>query len=153
MDTKIFKAEICVADVPNRNGRVYPRRVLEEQVAKWKQKAQNRLIFGGIEPKVAPMLSDASHLVTDIFMDGDKLTAEVEMIDTPSGRVLKKLLDDGVSVKFNMAGIGTAKKDEKGVLVIDYFNLTHIYADCERTIYPQPEVVMLDDRTTSDGSS
>ena len=71
-------------------------------------------------PKSAvTQFSEASHLVTDMKMDGDYMVAEIEVIDTPHGKTLKSIMEKPDTFALRTAGIGNGQVNDAGVLVIN----------------------------------
>ncbi len=105
---------ILKADVPNANGRIYPRATVEQMVKQCKAN-QNR-IFGTIGMPEGNTLdiAEISHSVNNLRIteDGD-LVGDVMVLDTPKGEVMKELLTQR-TYDFRTAGIG--KIDENGVV-------------------------------------
>ena len=123
-------AVVQEADVPNKNNRIYPKLVLDQQVERLQEPVRNRSLFGelGIPTESVVHLDKASHLVTDLYMSDNKLMAEIEVLDSPLGAQLRSLLSAGVSIGFRMSGLGEGKLDQYGNFVLDSYNLVQIFA-------------------------
>ncbi len=144
--------DVCRADAPTRCRRIYPRAVLEAQIVALQDVMDNRGWVGelGVPEGTAISFKNASHLVTDLWMEGDMLRAEVEILNTPSGRILQSMLDAGVVVPFHLSGIGNGRVDGNGVLVVgDSYKLIQIIADADRGA-PFPPVAGTRYRTIDD---
>ena len=121
---------VAKADVANGNKRLYPRAVLEAAVADFKA-LPPRAMYGqmGMPTSSVMQLSMASHIVTDLKMVGDYLVAEIELIATPHGVILKQLMETPDTVAFRTAGVGNGQVNDDGVLIIgDSFKLISINA-------------------------
>ncbi|MGH7175081.1 MAG: hypothetical protein ACREGR_01840 [Minisyncoccia bacterium] len=113
-DTKTFTAEVCQLGVPNKNGRVYTKDCFKGVLGKQ--------IIGHLdspETWVKTQLSTASHAAILREQD-DKIMADVETLVTPSGKILKALLDDGVKIAFRPRGTGKLEPEGDHVVVKDY---------------------------------
>ena len=124
-------AVIQEADTINLNRRIYPRKVLEQQIDRLQDDVRNRRYMGELGVPVEAMVhfSKASHLVTDLFMSDNKMMAEIEVLDTPAGQQLKTLLSAGVPIGFRMSGVGGGKLDDYGRFVVDEsYKLVQIFA-------------------------
>lgn len=112
-----MEVQVCQAGVPTPAKRVFSRKILQAEVERLAEDVQNRRMMGELDPQVsAPIsLSNVSHLVTDLWMDGDKLMAEIEVLDTPMGKTLKHILDNKGKVNFSMVGLGNAEIGNNGV--------------------------------------
>ena len=68
-------------------------------------------------------LKNASHLVTDIWMEGNNVMGKIEILSTPSGNILKDLIDAGVKLGISSRGLGSLKKKGEKNYVEDDFQL------------------------------
>jgi len=129
LDMRHVRCLVAKADVVNGNKRLYPRAVLEAAVADFNA-LPPRSMYGqmGMPDSSVMQLSMASHIVTFLGMAGDYLVAEIEIMATPCGVILKQLMDTN-AVAFRTAGIGNGKVNDDGVLVIgDSFKLISVNA-------------------------
>lgn len=117
-----FRRTVARADTPNGNKRVYSRALLERIVADFDRENRNqRTMLGQLgmnEDTSLVRLSLASHLVTDMRMDGDYLSVEIEVLATPMGAILYGALKNQ-DVEFRTAGVGAGHTDADGNFVID----------------------------------
>ena len=121
---------IMEVDVPNKNGRIYPRVEIERVVEVWKDKQ----MFGQIDMPSETNESlrmdalHASHVVENLRIDDNNcLIGDVTVLKTPQGNMLDDLLTvDGLC--FRSAGIGKATKDENGHTVITEYQMLSINA-------------------------
>jgi len=108
------------SDIPNLNGRIYPKELLYKIAD---QINNGQPLYGefGYPDKYDAVvnLSNASHVITKAYVDGDSLKAEVSILETFKGVELKKELDKNV---FRPRGIGTV--DENGIMNDDYQLIT-----------------------------
>ena len=68
-------------------------------------------------------LKNASHLVTEIWWDGQDVMGKVKVLDTPSGQVLQELVKSGVSLGISSRGMGSVSEGREGTIVEDDFQL------------------------------
>ena len=68
-------------------------------------------------------LANASHLVTEIWSEGDKVMGKIEVLNTPSGRVLKELVNAGVKLGISSRGMGSIREESGQTIVEDDFQL------------------------------
>ncbi len=115
-----FKGKFQEADVVNKNKRRYPFDVLDENVQKLKEVVGNRGLIGELDHPTDSIIhfEKASHLITKLWWEGNVLMGEGEILNTPHGKVLKSLINDGVRIGISSRGVGSGKADENGVLVI-----------------------------------
>lgn len=108
-------------------GRVYPRSTLESIVEKFNKSDEELLGQIGFpdEPRVSS--AEASHVVKSLYMDGDKLMGEIEVLNTPQGKLLKKMIENN-SVALRPFGIGILEKDNEGIDVVRDYKLLGVCA-------------------------
>ena len=125
-----------IADEPNKNNRVYPKEVLEKAVAAFKERKYPMFGTFGMQdfirmPDGDISIEGVSHSIEDLKIEDNVLFADVKILDTPIGKKLKTVGTDDLA--FRIAGIGTIKTREDGVVVInDDFKLVTINA-CLKT--------------------
>lgn len=109
----------------NRNGRKYPIEILRREVDKYNELVKERRALGECDhPDSAVVsLSNVSHLVTKMWWEGETLYGEVEIIDTPSGNILKGLLRSGVMLGISSRGVGSVKSSNGADVVQEDFEL------------------------------
>ena len=113
------------AGVLNGNGRVYEYDTLVREVNNYKRVVQERRALGELDhPDDSVInLKNASHLVVDIWNEGKKVYGKIEVLDTPSGRILKDLIKAGVKLGISSRGLGSLKKSGNKNIVQDDFQL------------------------------
>ncbi len=113
-----LKGRFQHADLPNGNGRVYPRPVLESSIQKTAQAVQERRMLGELDhPNDAKIhLEKVSHVVTALKLNEDgQMYGEAEVLPTASGKILEQLLRSGVKLGISSRGFGSTKKNGKGL--------------------------------------
>lgn len=115
-----FRGKFQEAEATNKNGRSYPFQILDENRLRLDEIVKARKLLGELDHPSDTIvhLANASHLVTKLWWEGNALMGEGEILNTPSGKVLKSLLDDGVKFGISSRGIGNGVKNEEGILVI-----------------------------------
>ena len=110
----------------NGNRRVYSRPILEREVENYKKLVRERRALGELDhPDAAVInLANAAHLVTEIWWDGDAVMGKVQILNTPSGQILRSLVESGVKLGISSRGMGSVHEDRMGnTIVEDDFNL------------------------------
>jgi len=112
-------------DEQNGNGRVYPRPVLEREVQKYKKLIQENRALGELDhPDDSVVnLKNASHMVTDIWWNGNDVMGKAKILNTPSGQILKALVESGVKLGISSRGLGSVRESRGQTIVEDDFNL------------------------------
>ncbi len=113
------------ADAQNGNGRVYPRGILEREVENYKKIVKERRALGELDhPEDSVVnLKNASHMVTEVWWDGDDVLGKVQILNTPSGQVLKELINAGVKLGISSRGLGSVSEQMGKTIVEDDFQL------------------------------
>ena len=111
------------ANVKNGNGRVYSKGILEREVENYKKLVKERRALGELDHPDDQVinLKNASHLVVDVWWDGDDVMGKV--LGTPSGKVLKELVNAGVKLGISSRGLGSVKESNGETIVEDDFQL------------------------------
>tara|TARA_R100000008_G_C3559999_1_gene155555 strand:- start:67 stop:672 length:606 start_codon:yes stop_codon:yes gene_type:complete len=112
----ILSGRMQTAGVKNGNGRMYRRPILEREVENYSKLVRERRALGELDhPEDSVVnLKNASHLVTELWWDGNDVMGKVKVLDTPSGQVLRSLVDSGVKLGISSRGLGTVS-DTGGV--------------------------------------
>ena len=115
-----FRGKFQEAEAANKNKRIYPFGVLDENVGRLQEAIADRRLIGELDHPTDSIIhfANASHIVTKLWWDANVLMGEGEILNTPHGKVLKALLEDGVKVGISSRGVGTGKVNEDGIMVI-----------------------------------
>ena len=116
------------SDAQNQNGRIYPKDILAREVEKYKQReiAENRALGELDHPESSVVnLKNVSHNILDCWWKGDDVMGKVEILSTPSGNILKQLMQHGIKLGISSRGLGSVKQvNENGTLEVqDDFEL------------------------------
>lgn len=97
------------AEKPNANGRIYESEILRHAVEEIQEDVKSRRVLGEFDhPADAKIhLNNVSHLLTKLWMEGNEVFGELEILEkTPSGAILKALVESGVSIGISSRGVG-----------------------------------------------
>jgi hypothetical protein len=99
------------AGAENQNGRVYPKSILEREAKKYEQLIKERRALGELDHPDSSVinLKNVSHNIREIHWEGDDLVGTVEILPTPSGNILKELLNAGILLGISSRGMGSTK--------------------------------------------
>lgn len=115
------------ADEANSNHRIYPHKVLDSAVKSLNEAIKERRLVGELDHPSYEMvkLSNASHLITNLWMEGKDVIGEAEILPTPAGKVVEGLIQGGVKIGISSRGMGTLS-ESGGVKTVneDYKLLT-----------------------------
>lgn len=100
----------------NRNGRIYPIELWKNVVNSdyVKEMIDNHSLFGEAdhpETRLEISLQNVSHAINDLWIDGDKVMAIIDILPTPMGKILSELLDYGTNLGISSRGAGTVLSD------------------------------------------
>lgn len=101
----------------NRNGRVYPRSVMEGAMGQYGEMITTKKALGELGHPQGPQinLDRVSHLVTEMKWDGDNLVGRAKILDTPNGRIVQNFIDEGIQIGVSTRGLGTVKATKGGI--------------------------------------
>ena len=113
------------AGTKNGNGRIYRKETLQREVENYQKSVRERRSLGELDhPDDSVInLKNASHLVVKMWWDGDSVMGKIEVLDTPSGRILKDLMKANVKLGISSRGMGTVKEVQGQTIVEDDFQL------------------------------
>jgi hypothetical protein len=121
-----IKGVFMQAEQKNRNGRIYPKKVLDEQVRKYVNNYvdQNRA-FGELGHPDGPVvnLERVSHMIKELREDGNNWVGKAKIMDTPYGKIVKNLIDEGAKLGVSSRGMGSLKNVKGTNIVQDDFYL------------------------------
>jgi len=116
-----FRGKFQEADAINKNKRSYPFDVLDENVGKLQEAIGQNGLIGELDHPSDSIIhfKDASHKINKLWWDGKVLMGEGSVLNTPMGKLLRSLINDGVRVGISSRGVGNGKVNEDGILVIE----------------------------------
>jgi Prohead core protein protease. len=113
------------ADALNQNGRVYPKGILEREIRNYQKFITESRALGECDhPDTSVVnLQNVSHIIRECNMEGDVVKGSLELLDTPSGKILQSLVSAGVRLGISSRGVGSTKKQGDYQVVQDDFQL------------------------------
>lgn len=121
----VLSGKLQQADTENGNGRIYPYNVLAREVKNYEKLVRESRALGELDhPDDSVInLKNASHLVTSIWMEGESVMGKVKVLETPSGKVLKSLVEAGVTLGISSRGMGSVENKNGKTYVQEDFQL------------------------------
>lgn len=121
----MLRGVIQRADTLNQNGRIYPRAILEREIINYQKFIRENRALGECDhPDTSVVeLKNASHIVREARMDGDTVFGSVELLDTPSGKILQSLIESGVTLGISSRGVGSTRQQDGNTVVQEDFQL------------------------------
>ena len=120
-----FSGPLQKANTLNQNGRIYPFEVLKREVGNYQKFIKEGRALGELDHPDSSVveLKNASHIVREAYMQGDICYGSVEILDTPAGKILKSLVDSGVTLGISSRGVGSTRKEGDYQVVQEDFQL------------------------------
>jgi hypothetical protein len=121
----VLSGKLQQADTENGNGRIYPYNVLAREVKNYEKLVRESRALGELDhPDDSVInLKNASHLITSIWMEGESVMGKAKVLDTPSGKVLKSLVEAGVTLGISSRGMGSVENKNGKTYVQEDFQL------------------------------
>ena len=125
----IIEGVFAQADKKNRNGRIYPKSIMEKAVAKYDQEqVSKKRAVGELNHPEGPTvnLDKVSHLITELKFQGNDVVGKAQILETPMGKIVKGLLDGGVQLGVSTRGMGSLEQKNGAMYVKDDFILSTV---------------------------
>ena len=121
----ILSGIMQMAETVNGNGRVYPSSVLMKEVKNYQKLVKERRALGELDhPEDSVInLKNASHIVTSCWMEEKKVMGKIKVLDTPSGKILRSLVEGGCAIGISSRGMGSVTESNGQTIVEDDFQL------------------------------
>ena len=121
----ILSGIMQMTETQNGNGRVYPHNTMIREVKNYQKLVKENRALGELDhPDDSVInLKNASHMVTEIWMEGKNVMGKIKVLETPSGKILKELVNGGVTVGVSSRGMGSVKETNGQTIVEDDFQL------------------------------
>ena len=109
----------------NGNGRIYPQTTLVREVENYKKLVRENRAVGELDhPDTSVVeLKNVSHKVTDLWMEDNKVMGKIQVLNTPSGNILRGLVESNVAIGISSRGLGSVKEEQGQTIVEDDFQL------------------------------
>ena len=105
------------SEIKNRNGRVYPKDTLTQEVNRYNREfVEQKRAFGELGHPDGPTvnLERVSHMITKLYPDGNNFIGEAKVMDTPYGKIVKNLIDEGAKLGVSSRGMGSLERSRSG---------------------------------------
>ena len=121
----ILSGIMQMAETVNGNGRIYPSCVLQKEVKNYQKLVKERRALGELDhPEESVInLRNASHIVTACWMEEHKVMGKIKVLDTPSGKILKSLVEGGCAIGISSRGMGSVTESNGQTIVEEDFQL------------------------------
>ena len=116
------------ADIKNRNGRIYPVETLAKEVKRYTTEfIDKKRAFGELGHPDGPTvnLERVSHMITSLKPEGKNFIGEAKVMDTPYGKIVKNLIDEGAQLGVSSRGMGSIQQQNgRNVVGRDFYLAT-----------------------------
>ena len=121
----VMKGILQKANTLNQNGRIYPQEILEREVRNYQKFIKENRALGECDHPDSSVveLKNASHIIREAYMDDGVCYGTVELLDTPSGKILQSLVESGVTLGISSRGVGSTRREGDYDVVQDDFQL------------------------------
>jgi hypothetical protein len=121
----IVEGILATAEVKNGNGRYYSKDLWEREIGKYMGLVKENRAMGELDHPESQVinLKNVSHNIKDMWWDGDNVMGKLEILPTPSGNILKALIESGITVGVSSRGMGSLKQVGELMEVQDDFEL------------------------------
>ena len=116
---------LATAEVKNGNGRYYSKELWQREIDKYMPLVKENRAMGELDHPESSVinLKNVSHNIYDMWWDGDNVMGQIEILPTPSGNILKALIENGITVGVSSRGMGSLKQVGETMEVQDDFEL------------------------------
>ena len=117
------------AETTNRNGRMYPKHTLMKEVSRYgKELVESKRAMGELGHPEGPSLNleRVSHIITELKEDNNNVIGKAKVLDTPYGKIVKNLIDEGAKLGVSSRGMGSLKKEKDTNIVQEDFMLAAV---------------------------
>ena len=121
----ILTGKLQEADCENGNQRQYPMAIMEREVQKYKQLVEDCRALGELDHPDSSIINlvNVSHMITEVWMDGKTVMGKCKVLETPSGQILRALVESGVKIGISSRGMGSVTERMGKTIVEDDFQL------------------------------
>ncbi len=121
----IVKGILATAEVKNGNGRYYSRDLWEREMGKYNELIKENRATGELDHPESQIvnLKNVSHVIKEVWWDEDNIMGKIEILPTPSGNILKALIESNVLVGVSSRGMGSLEQNGELMEVQDDFEL------------------------------
>jgi len=121
----MMKGILQKSETVNQNGRIYPKSILEREIRNYQKFIKENRALGELDHPDSSVveLKNSSHIIREAYMEGDIVYGTVEILNTPSGKILQSLVESGVTLGISSRGVGSTTSQGEYQIVQDDFQL------------------------------
>lgn len=119
----IFEVEGILqrANTENQNGRNYSKPILEREISKFIDEfVNNGNAYGELDHPDSAVVSlkNASHIIKELWWDGDEVKGKIELLNTPAGNIVKEIMKAGHTIGISSRGTGSVQQTNEGTMEV-----------------------------------
>ena len=125
----VIEGVFAQADKKNRNGRIYPKPIMEKAVGKYvSDQVSKKRAVGELNHPEGPTvnLDKVSHLITELKLENNDVVGKAQVLETPMGKIVEGLLEGGVQLGVSTRGMGSLEQKNGAMYVKDDFILSTV---------------------------
>ena len=117
----VLKGILQRANAVNQNGRIYPKDILEREIRNYEKLIRENRAFGELDHAAEPIVNmkNVSHMIKEIWMDGDTVYGRVQILDTPCGQIIKAIIEAGGKPGISSRALGSLVRENNANIVQD----------------------------------
>ena len=121
----MLSGKLQEADCQNGNGRVYPYQTLMREIKTYQKLVKENRALGELDHPDDSVINlrNASHMVTSVWMEEKSVMGKLKVLNTPSGKILRSLVESGVKLGISSRGMGSVSEGNGKTTVEDDFQL------------------------------
>jgi len=121
----VVEGILATVEVKNGNGRYYSRDIWEREIEKYSPLIEQRRATGELDHPESQVinLKNVSHIIKEYWWEGNNIIGKIEILPTPSGKILRTLIEQGIIVGVSSRGLGSLEEVGGIMEVQDDFEL------------------------------
>ena len=108
-------------EIKNRNGRIYPMEIMKKEVERYtKENIEKNRAYGELGHPDSPTinLDRVSHMIKELKLEGNNYVGKAKIMDTPYGKIVKSLIDEGANLGVSSRGMGSLRAKNDGTQLV-----------------------------------
>ena len=112
-------------ETKNGNGRIYPCEVLRKEITRYQAVIKDNRALGELDHPDDSVINlrNVSHVIVDMWWEGKDVMGKIKVLNTPSGNILKGLINSGIKLGISSRGLGSVRESTQGTVVQEDFEL------------------------------
>lgn len=132
------------SEIKNKNGRIYPKNVMEAAVSKYLEtKVNNRTAYGELGHPAGPKINEdrISHLITELTWNGNDVIGKARVLNTSMGNIARGIQEGGGQLGVSSRGLGSIRQNSAGIMEVQ--NDFHIATAADIVVDPSAPAALV----------